>query len=50
MIDLHVHSTASDGFCSPSEILDMALKLKLEAIALTDHDAIAGVEELKNDI
>lgn len=47
MIDLHVHSTASDGFCSPLEIVDMALDIKLEALALTDHDAIAGVEELK---
>ena len=47
MIDLHVHSNASDGFFSPSEIIDMALDIKLEALALTDHDAIAGVDELK---
>jgi predicted metal-dependent phosphoesterase TrpH len=47
MIDLHVHSTSSDGFYSPLEIVDMALDIKLEALALTDHDAIAGVEELK---
>lgn len=49
MIDLHVHSTASDGFCSPKELLDMALEIKLEAMALTDHDAIAGLEELKKE-
>ena len=47
MIDLHVHSNASDGFFSPSEIIDMALDIKLEVLALTDHDAIAGVDELK---
>lgn len=47
MIDLHVHSTASDGFNSPKELLKMALDIKLEAMALTDHDAIAGLEELK---
>ncbi len=47
MIDLHVHSTASDGFYSPSKIFDMADKLGLEAIALTDHDAVSGIGELK---
>lgn len=47
MIDLHIHSTASDGFFSPSQILDMALNENLEAIALTDHDAVSGISELK---
>ena len=49
MIDLHVHSTASDGFYSPKELLKMALDIKLEAMALTDHDAIAGIRELKKE-
>ncbi len=49
MIDLHVHSTASDGFFSPKELLKMALDIKLEAMALTDHDAIKGLEELKKE-
>ena len=48
-IDLHVHSTASDGFYSPKELLKMALDIKLEAMALTDHDAIAGIRELKKE-
>ena len=41
-IDLHIHSTASDGTLSPAEILKLAQKLKLKAIAITDHDTIDG--------
>ena len=44
-IDLHIHSTASDGTLSPAEILKLAQKLKLRAIAITDHDTIAGSKE-----
>ena len=50
MIDLHVHSTASDGSLSPRQILDLAQKKGLKAIALTDHDTIAGVKDLFNQI
>ena len=46
MIDLHTHSTASDGFLTPTELLQESLKIKLEAIALTDHDAVSGLSEL----
>jgi len=45
MIDLHLHSTASDGSDTPSHLIDQAIDLKLKAIAITDHDTIAGVEE-----
>ena len=41
-IDLHVHSTASDGTLTPSELIQMALNLGLSAIAITDHDTLAG--------
>jgi len=41
-IDLHIHTTASDGTFTPSEILAHAIKLKLKAIAITDHDTLAG--------
>ena len=41
-IDLHVHSTASDGTLTPSEILAMAVQLGLKAVAITDHDTLAG--------
>lgn len=44
-IDLHVHSTASDGTLSPSQVVDCAAKAGLCAIALTDHDTVAGVNE-----
>lgn len=45
MIDLHCHSTASDGSLTPTEIVEMAATLKLTAIALTDHDTIDGLAE-----
>ena len=44
-VDLHVHSTASDGTCTPSGILDMASGLGLAAVALTDHDTVSGLPE-----
>ena len=44
-IDLHIHSTASDGTFSPSEIIALAQRLKLMAIAITDHDTIDGSKE-----
>lgn len=44
-IDLHIHSTASDGTLTPAEILDQAQALKLGAIAITDHDSIDGSRE-----
>lgn len=50
-IDLHIHSTASDGTFSPTEIINDALKLAGDknpvVIALTDHDTVAGTEEFK---
>lgn len=45
MIDLHLHSTASDGTLSPEEIVKKAMGIGLTAIALTDHDTIDGIEE-----
>ncbi|MBO4784352.1 MAG: PHP domain-containing protein, partial [Lachnospiraceae bacterium] len=44
-IDLHVHSTFSDGTLTPSELVDLAIKSNLEAFALTDHDTTDGIEE-----
>ena len=44
-IDLHVHSTASDGTLSPSEVVREAHARGLCAIALTDHDTMDGVAE-----
>ena len=45
MIDLHVHSNASDGTFPPCSIASMAGEMKLGAIALTDHDTVSGVRE-----
>ncbi|MDA3845381.1 MAG: PHP domain-containing protein [Vallitaleaceae bacterium] len=42
-IDLHTHTTASDGTDTPKELIDYALKKKLSAIAITDHDTIDGL-------
>lgn len=44
-IDLHMHSTASDGSLVPSEVVACAKSAGLSAIALTDHDSVAGVAE-----
>ncbi len=44
-IDLHIHSTASDGSLSPAEILTLAQDLNLGALAITDHDTIDGSKE-----
>lgn len=44
-IDLHVHSTASDGTLTPSRLVSLAEEKKLKAFALTDHDTITGLEE-----
>jgi predicted metal-dependent phosphoesterase TrpH len=44
-IDLHIHTTASDGTLSPSEVVRKAAELGVQVIAITDHDSIAGIEE-----
>jgi predicted metal-dependent phosphoesterase TrpH len=44
-IDLHLHTTASDGTRSPSEIVNYAKSKGLQAIAITDHDTIEGLAE-----
>ncbi len=45
MIDLHVHTTASDGRLSPSEVVAAAVERNLTAIAITDHDVTSGLQE-----
>lgn len=44
-VDLHVHSNASDGTLTPSEVVHLALQKNLAAIALSDHDTVKGVPE-----
>jgi 3',5'-nucleoside bisphosphate phosphatase len=49
LIDLHAHSTASDGSMSPRELVRHAKASGLAAIALTDHDTIDGIEEAMDE-
>ena len=44
-IDLHIHSTASDGSDTPAAIAEKAASIHLAAFALTDHDTLDGLEE-----
>src|SRR5690242_10350419 len=44
-IDLHLHSNCSDGAFPPAELVELARKEGLVAIALADHDSVAGVPE-----
>ncbi|MEW6266516.1 MAG: PHP domain-containing protein [Thermodesulfobacteriota bacterium] len=45
LIDLHAHTTASDGSLTPSELVDRAKAIGLKALAITDHDTLAGLPE-----
>jgi len=45
LCDLHNHTTASDGQYTPAELVQLAKKRGLSVLAVTDHDAIAGVDE-----
>ena len=44
-IDLHCHTTASDGALSPSALVGRAARVGVQTIAITDHDTVAGVAE-----
>ena len=44
-VDLHLHTTASDGQLSPTGLVQLALEQGLDVIAITDHDTTNGIEE-----
>ncbi len=46
-IDLHTHSTVSDGQYTPTELIRLAKQANLEVIALTDHDTVDGIKEAR---
>ncbi|NLI98452.1 PHP domain-containing protein [bacterium] len=46
-VDLHIHTSYSDGLYSPEEIVRLAHDTNLKGISITDHDTIAGVEEAR---
>jgi predicted metal-dependent phosphoesterase TrpH len=45
MIDLHAHTTASDGSCSPRELVALAKQAGVMTLGITDHDTVSGIEE-----
>ena len=47
-IDLHIHSSFSDGAFSPTELVGIAVQQDVRAMAIADHDSVAGVEEATN--
>lgn len=47
MIDLHTHSTCSDGSDRPADLVTLAARIGLAAIALTDHDTVEGLAEAR---
>lgn len=44
-VDLHLHTTHSDGSCTPSEVLGLAHKAGVTSLAITDHDITTGIPE-----
>ncbi len=50
MYDLHIHTKASDGILSSSEVIDYAISIGLRGISITDHDTIDGLEVAQNYI
>lgn len=48
MIDLHIHTKASDGEKRPEELIDLAIIKNIKAIAITDHDTVDGLEDAVN--
>jgi predicted metal-dependent phosphoesterase TrpH len=47
LVDLHTHTTASDGTLSPAALFSKALELQIRVLAVTDHDSTAGLEALQ---
>jgi len=45
MIDLHAHTTSSDGSLTPTQLVALAAEIGLSAVAITDHDSIDGLQE-----
>jgi len=44
-IDLHLHTTASDGLCRPGDLIRLAAERRLSAVSITDHDTVGGLAE-----
>lgn len=44
-VDLHIHTIFSDGTCTPRKVVQLAKRMSLAAISITDHDSVEGVDE-----
>ncbi|MBV1932125.1 MAG: PHP domain-containing protein [Porticoccaceae bacterium] len=50
LYDLHSHTTYSDGALSPAELIQRAQAANVDVLAITDHDTVAGILQLKNEL
>jgi len=50
VVDLHTHTTASDGTFKPMELIEKAKLIGLEALAITDHDTISGFQQIDETV
>ena len=48
LVDLHTHSTFSDGRYTPSQLVKMAAEAGIGILGITDHDSVNGIEEALN--
>ncbi len=48
--DLHVHTNHSDGLLSPAEVVEIALEVGVQVLAISDHDTVSGYEEALNHV
>ncbi|MBA4493289.1 PHP domain-containing protein [Paenactinomyces guangxiensis] len=48
-VDLHSHTTASDGLLRPDQVIQLAREVGLKAVAITDHDTVSGIEEAQEE-
>ena len=46
-VDLHTHTTASDGTLAPAALFAKALELKIQVLSITDHDSTSGLEAIQ---
>jgi predicted metal-dependent phosphoesterase TrpH len=47
VIDLHLHTTASDGLCEPAALVDLAWRAGIRTMSVTDHDTVAALSEVE---
>ena len=50
LVDLHMHTTASDGTLQPAELVRVLAATTLRLVAITDHDSLEGIAEAKREV